>query len=92
MKLTFTVKFLCCQRHTNYSVINRTKTTPKKNHVCLHVYMFLLRLALFMHNMVATGGDHLYLFKTEMSEIRFYSAVCLERMCPVQHLHLIVPN
>lgn len=43
-----------------------------------------------MHNMVATGGDCLYLFKTEMLERRFSSAVCLEHVCPVQHMHLFV--
>lgn len=43
-----------------------------------------------MHNMIATGGDGLYLFKTEMFEIRFCSIVCLEHVCPVQHMHLFV--
>lgn len=43
-----------------------------------------------MDNMVATEGDCLYLLKTEMFEIRFCSAVCLEHVCPVQHMHLFV--
>lgn len=34
-----------------------------------------------MHNIVATGGDRLHLFKSKMSEIRFYAAVFLEQFC-----------
>jgi len=43
-----------------------------------------------MRNIVATGGDSLYLFKFKMFEVRFYAGLFRTIVGPVRHMHLFV--
>lgn len=59
MKLTFAVNSEVINDNTDSSVHFQYQNKPWKNNILLHVHMFFLykTLDLFMHNIVATGGD-----------------------------------